>query len=466
MSRWAEREYGLQVVQTKADLRQKGIEPGQQPSVTDGTFQQVRHTGRMPFAEIVKDSGTEAIGKAMTWAEAEENLKAKGLRFEPSYRNGTLNGLVLTDGTEKAAASSLGRDFGMGALGRRFGQSFEDHAAGKVVELKNDNPQPTRTPQKDGELRRQHPMAQMREKIWNRYTDVRAEARAKNNLEWRQFKEERREKEAQQWKELRASQWERRQVIYDMTHRGLLRESLLAVNRGIDNWQSRKLKASQAKERDNNKFHGSAEVPKWKDFYETELKVQQMVARVRAGGSHQEPTPTPKPEIEQVRERLAPLTKKWETIVGKEKSVLEMEARAEIKALREDFPEIDKAYREHSKLRPAEPGGLRAMFGGAERYEREMAEWTVEDKRLSAEWLRHRDQPNKLERSLESGHEFLAAARARAGKIAPDLVAAMKPLQEREMKLAAQETLKQWEDRKERTQSREHGNDRPKGRSR
>lgn len=126
--RQAEIDYGLQAVPGHHSWKQAGAE--QAPAArqaTSGEQWNEDRTGREPFARIVADVAADAFKTARSWDDLADRLQRGGLTLQP-YRQG----LVVTDGTERAAVSAVtGNEWTRGKLEKRFGQTWADYQAGQ-----------------------------------------------------------------------------------------------------------------------------------------------------------------------------------------------------------------------------------------------------------------------------------------------------------------------------------------------
>lgn len=253
-----EREQGWQRVKGRhGEKAQEQERPA--AKVPDAEHQRERRDGREPFAELVKQRAGDDFKQARSWDDLTRRLDEKGLRVEP-WRQG----LVITDGTERTKASAIGRDCSLSALERRYGEKFTDYA--KRTDRQQAPAEPGKV--KDGPFREAQPRGpnDSRERL---YQDFRRETaqqirsmKLARGRAWEKEGKTRSEEKA----EIRVAQSYRRQAIYRVTGRGLLRKGLVLA----DKWRCRRewnrKHTEQRKRWDEEKAKHAQKPPTWLEY--------------------------------------------------------------------------------------------------------------------------------------------------------------------------------------------------------
>lgn len=110
-----ERENGWREVPGRHHQLERQQRP-ERAQLSQGERRKAERTQQPPFAVLVKIEAGRTIREAETWQELHRGLAEHGLRVEKEGR-----GLVVTDGSEKAKASSIDRAASLAALERRLG---------------------------------------------------------------------------------------------------------------------------------------------------------------------------------------------------------------------------------------------------------------------------------------------------------------------------------------------------------
>ena len=126
---WKDIEASLRRIEQERDWRQVAgfharprgeEEPSPAPST--GEIQKYKRTGELPFGDVVAEVAGHHFEEASSWDELEHRLSDHGIRVEPKGRGG-----VVTDGSEVAKLSDVGREYSRYKLEQKFDESHAEY---------------------------------------------------------------------------------------------------------------------------------------------------------------------------------------------------------------------------------------------------------------------------------------------------------------------------------------------------